>query len=287
VIIRGPRPETGWTPISNAALLDEALHFKDRGLLGALLALQPGSSTNVAELARRSPDGVDVVRGCLKRLERRGYVRRVRYRRPDGTWATDTYVYDTPEHATLSIAATGGEDVSAGRSQVGKPVLADDGRAITAGRSQVGLADAAEPTRLNRVGSAPHYPKKLDQDQTNQEPGDDVVAAGRALLAALPPALAARTTPASLTSRLARALAAGWTSPHLADWARGQPWAGARSGALVAARLDELGPPPRRDRAPATPPPTDVCPEHGPYRLDCQPCRAAAVPPPSIPRRPA
>src|SRR3712207_1336735 len=108
-IIRGPRAETGWTPARDAAIWDRPLANQALGLPVRLLAPPEGASTNTVELARRGPDGADAIKASMRRLQTRGYVRRVRRRTPEGTWKTDTYVYDSPGDAIAHAQAVEGE----------------------------------------------------------------------------------------------------------------------------------------------------------------------------------
>lgn len=105
VIIRGPRPEIGWTQISNDAIRDFKLSYKAVGLLAHLLSLPPGASTDERTLAQDHTDGVESVRTGLAELRKAGYLVRIQ-RRDRGRFITDTYIYDTVEAAKEAVASS-------------------------------------------------------------------------------------------------------------------------------------------------------------------------------------
>lgn len=111
-IVRGPRAADHFTIISNAALRDERLSWKARGLLAYLLSMDTGWETSVRRLATVSPDGKTVVETALAELEAAGYLER-RQVRGDGEkagkfGATEYHVRDDaavtgfPGHGTVT-----------------------------------------------------------------------------------------------------------------------------------------------------------------------------------------
>lgn len=82
-IVRGPRAADNFTIISNAALRDERLSWKSRGLLAYLLTMDTGWNTSIRRLATVAPDGKSAVETALSELERFGYLDR-RQTRADG-----------------------------------------------------------------------------------------------------------------------------------------------------------------------------------------------------------
>ena len=79
-IVRGPRAADNFTTISNAALRDERLSWKARGLLAYLLSMATGWETSVRRLATVAPDGKSAVETALAELEACGYLERVQTR---------------------------------------------------------------------------------------------------------------------------------------------------------------------------------------------------------------
>lgn len=92
-------PEEGWVPIANAAVRDDRLSWRARGLLAHLLSYPDGWKTNIdtlvaiAENAGGNAEGRDAMRAAMQELEDAGYVTRTRYR-DRGRWAVDTEVID-------------------------------------------------------------------------------------------------------------------------------------------------------------------------------------------------
>ncbi len=97
-IVRSPRPDSGFTILPNAALNDQRLSWKARGLLAHLLAKPPLWRTSSRRLALHGPDGRDAVRTGLAELEQAGYLVRDRIQDAGtGRWSTLSTVFDTPQ----------------------------------------------------------------------------------------------------------------------------------------------------------------------------------------------
>ena len=82
-IVRGPRAADHYTIISNAALRDERLTWKARGLLAYLLSMDTGWITSIRRLADVAPDGKSAVETALAELEALGYLERRQTRATD------------------------------------------------------------------------------------------------------------------------------------------------------------------------------------------------------------
>lgn len=83
--------------IPNAALENETLSWRARGILAYLLSRPPGWETDSVKLAALASEGRDAVRTALAELVKAGYMRRVRSQLPTGLWRTDILVFDHPE----------------------------------------------------------------------------------------------------------------------------------------------------------------------------------------------
>lgn len=254
-IIRGRRPDQGWTPVANEALRDTWLSWSDKGLLAFLLSLQEGERTDVETLSTVGTGGRAATRTSLRNLQAAGYVRRIRYRRPNGTFGTDTYVFDTRAAAREAIEAMGGEDVSAGQGQGRKSHSVNGSDDKAAGRGQGRFPTGGSPEGGSPQGGSLQGKelKDLVKDQTTTaSPALGSVGAllAQALVGGLPAQLARRTSASALVARCSELAAAGWTAETLTAWARDQDWGGARSGALVSDRVRYLGPPQTAKPAP-------------------------------------
>lgn len=96
-IVRAPRPADRFAQISNAALADDRLSFRARGILAYLLSRPVGWRTDAATLARGAREGRDAIRTALVELETTGYLHRIRARDDGGRWVHTSYVTDAPE----------------------------------------------------------------------------------------------------------------------------------------------------------------------------------------------
>lgn len=95
MIIRAPRPTANYTVVPNAAIRDQRLSWKARGLLIYLLSMPDNWRTNTTQLRGAGIDGRDAIRAGLTELEEAGYLHRRRIHRNDGTFTWATIVFDT------------------------------------------------------------------------------------------------------------------------------------------------------------------------------------------------
>jgi hypothetical protein len=96
MIVRSPRPATGWTTFDNRTLRDSRLSMRARGLLCYLLSFPDNWSVNSEIIAKETLEGRDAIRTALQQLEAAGYVRRTKERSGAGHIITVTTVYDRP-----------------------------------------------------------------------------------------------------------------------------------------------------------------------------------------------
>lgn len=96
-IVRIPAP-SGFTQVPNAALRDERLSYKARGIHANLLSNADDGWTETADtLAEKSPDGRHAIRTGLQELAKYGYIAYRKAQGPDGKWSTEMIVYSVPE----------------------------------------------------------------------------------------------------------------------------------------------------------------------------------------------
>lgn len=113
------RPRRDYTIVRNAALRDERLSLKAKGLLALMLSFPDDWTYHLEHLERLSTDGRDATRGAVRELEARGYVTRRQTRAPDGTLSSSVYeVADAP--ATVDGFPVDGSTVD-GSTVDGKP----------------------------------------------------------------------------------------------------------------------------------------------------------------------
>lgn len=96
MIVRSPRPATGWTVFDNRTLRDTRLSFRARGLLCYLLSFPDNWTVNSEIIARDTSEGRDAIRTALRDLEGAGYVTRRTERSGLGHLITVTTVFDRP-----------------------------------------------------------------------------------------------------------------------------------------------------------------------------------------------
>ncbi|QDH93298.1 helix-turn-helix DNA binding domain protein [Microbacterium phage Cressida] len=106
-IRRGPSPAERFAQIANAALRDERLSWKARGLLAYLLSHREGWRTSVSRLSRMAPDGRDSVRAGLNELIEHGYVIRSEDRIRDARGRLGDYEYTVTDFPTTGFPTQG------------------------------------------------------------------------------------------------------------------------------------------------------------------------------------
>lgn len=107
MIRRGPSPSDRFTQIANAALRDERLSWKARGLLAYLMSHREGWQTSVARLVREAPDGRDSVRAGLDELLALGYLTRSDKRYRDARGRLGEYDYEVTDSPTSGFPTLG------------------------------------------------------------------------------------------------------------------------------------------------------------------------------------
>lgn len=91
------RPRRDYTIVRNAALRDDRLSLKAKGLLALMLSFPDDWTYHLEYLERLSTDGRDATRGAVRELETLGYVGRRQARAADGTLSSSVYeVVDAP-----------------------------------------------------------------------------------------------------------------------------------------------------------------------------------------------
>lgn len=96
-IQRAPKTGNPHTAILNAALRDDRLTWKARGLLAFILTHPDNWTINLDWLTRQGPDGATATRSAMKELEQAGYLRREKTQVEAGRWTTVVHVTETPE----------------------------------------------------------------------------------------------------------------------------------------------------------------------------------------------
>lgn len=101
---------TRFTVIDRAAINDERLSFRSRGVLFWLLDKPDDWHTDSSGIARASTgernEGRDAIRAALKELEACGYLTRERKRDKAGRWTTEVFVLERPAPGNPSLDAS-------------------------------------------------------------------------------------------------------------------------------------------------------------------------------------
>lgn len=191
MIRRGPRPADRFAMIANAALEDESLTWRARGVLAYLLSRPEGWSTSAERLAGQSPkgkEGRDSMRAVLKELEDAGYLVREKVQDERGRWSTGMVVYDfpaktsaeppivdstiTPEPPTLVDSKNGGSP-GVGEPAVGQPAVGKPGPFNKKETKTENKKDSSSPPTSPSPG-------ETDYEKLSRWPGHEFLAeAGR------------------------------------------------------------------------------------------------------------
>lgn len=155
-IHRGPMAADQFTQIRNALFRDARLSLKDKGLFGLISTHRDGWGVTPESLATCCTDGVSGIKAALRNLEKYGYLRRNRERKPDGTLGSSMYfITDQPE-AVLGMAS----------AELRRSEPADD-------YPPVAEPPVAEPTVVNRLHKKTIPQKTRGKNTTSSPAGED------------------------------------------------------------------------------------------------------------------
>lgn len=86
-----------YTVVDRRTVNDSRLTFRARGVLVWLLDKPDGWEITREELAKQTPEGQDAMRTVLKELVTLGYLVREKRQTENGTWVTDSVLYEVPD----------------------------------------------------------------------------------------------------------------------------------------------------------------------------------------------
>lgn len=119
--IHRSRHEEHFTILPNAALRDERLSYRARGVLMELLSRTPDWRTTADDMAKtakkqRGPkgEGRDAMRGAFAELKAAGYIVVKKAKGEGGTHTSELHVYDTPQDVTSKNAQKPSSDRGTG-----------------------------------------------------------------------------------------------------------------------------------------------------------------------------
>lgn len=96
-VLRGPLEAGNFTVIRKAALEDERLSWKAKGLLAYLLTKPPGWKVSTGQLSRVGPDGKDATSAAMRELVACGYSAMVEQKKMGQIVGYDYIITDAPE----------------------------------------------------------------------------------------------------------------------------------------------------------------------------------------------
>lgn len=168
-IIRVHKQRGEWAIVPKAAVNDESLSWEARGMLLYLLEKPDDWQIMFQDLVRKSPAQDDKCRRILKELEGQGYVHRKRFNRPDGTFAWESAVFETPQ----APATEAEEPCAENRQVVAEPY---------AGLPYMVEPHMAEPHMVNRhiykdltMNNNENTKKKAEKESDDDDDGKPAV----------------------------------------------------------------------------------------------------------------
>ncbi|WP_405583310.1 hypothetical protein [Streptomyces sp. NBC_01190] len=142
--IHRSRHTRGFTVLPNTLLQDRRLSYTARGLLADLLSRPDGWSEDGRRMADTSPQGRLAVAKALRELAAFGYYRVDKIRRADGTFISESHVYDLPQPTPDLTRPGSGAAPAGGRGT--NPVK---------GRGKVPTLPAQRPSLLDAPANLP------------------------------------------------------------------------------------------------------------------------------------
>ncbi|MFI0943196.1 hypothetical protein [Streptomyces sp. NPDC021020] len=268
--IHRSRHARGFTVLPNTLLQDRRLSYTARGLLADLLSRPDGWREDGRHMADTSPQGRLAVAKALRELTKFGYYRVERVRRPDGTFVSETHVYDSPQAGPGAV-----------RPGSGRPATADHGAHPVKDRGK----EPTLPAQRTPTGAAPGTGRGGRRETPSTPPNaasPEAAALLHRMTAAEPRlrlgAAEAMTLAPLVTPWLERGLGPRDLSPALLS---GLPERVHNASAFLRDRLTRKLPP-----APLAAPPKPRshecvgCARPIPYEGTCRTCAEADAPPP-------
>jgi hypothetical protein len=167
-----------FTVLPNCVLQNRRLSYTARGLLVDLLSRPDGWREDGRHMADTSPQGRGAIRKALKELAEAGFYRVEKVRLTDGTFRTQTHVYDTPQLVAPDVtrpvagAATAGPGdtppVKDGRKEPSLPAAQAERAAPQADQAE--RPDQAEP---DAQASQPEPDAQAEQATQAPQPEPD------------------------------------------------------------------------------------------------------------------
>lgn len=168
-VIRGDLEAGNFFVMRRAAIEDDRLSLKAKGLLAYLLSKPPGWKVSTSQLAGMGPDGKDAVGTAMRELVACGYSAMVEIRKMGGTVGYDYIITDVPEPdvggnpAVPGKSANGGKPAVNGKSATSNkevssltrrntpPVVPQGGRTRTRGMTKPKMEAHEEYPRFNEI----------------------------------------------------------------------------------------------------------------------------------------
>lgn len=148
MIRRAPR-ERDFTVLPNAALEDERLSYRARGVLAYILSKPDHWKTNSEQLAHGGREGRDAIRTALGELQTAGYAMLVKDRKPDGTFLKEWVIADSPTDWKSASKAW--------KPDVGSPDVGDLGPLVSTEEQELnrkaGVSDGNQPTTEDQLAN--------------------------------------------------------------------------------------------------------------------------------------
>jgi hypothetical protein len=274
--IHRSRHARGFTVLPNTLLQDRRLSYTARGLLADLLSRPDGWREDGRHMADTSPQGRLTVAKALRELTKFGYYRVERVRRPDGTFVSETHVYDSPQVGPGAVRPGPGRSAADDR---GTNPVKDRGKEPTlpAQRTPIGAVPGAGRGGRQEIPSPP-----LAQAEPPNAASTEAAALLHRVTAAEPRlrlgAAEAMTLAPLVTPWLERGLGPRDLSPVLLG---GLPERVHSASAFLRDRLTrKLPPPPEQATTPPRRHECTACARPIPYEGTCRTCTAADTPPP-------
>jgi hypothetical protein len=147
-IIRRAARYQRFTILDNDVIEDEELSFRALGLLTFILSKPDHWTIDAEQLCKTHAEGRDAVRNALTHLEDAGYIIRRKVQLSDGTWSTETVVFDRPHDRVIGEIMTTGS----GKPAVGKPAVGFSGANVSTDSK---VLIASTPRTSARAARAP------------------------------------------------------------------------------------------------------------------------------------
>ena len=163
------KPQNNFTIISNRILKDKELSMKDRGVLCTLYSLPDDWDFSINGISAIVSDCPDSIRASIVKLEKLGYLTRIKSRNASGNFSTDVILSDDKTIRSTDKQNTAPKDLTvkekpSRENHDGNTVTVNQGQYYTDNTKNRYKKEISYPSSYKSRNSFLNFPQREDYD---------------------------------------------------------------------------------------------------------------------------